>query len=175
MDRYGQGYDRGMRGYDRGFPQGYGYPRPNGQTGYGSYGPARGYDAGFGGARSGAMPPRGGYDRGFRGGPGYDRQAGMRGGYDGRNGMRGAGSWLPNRVTARYNMDYVHPQGERRPLNYTSFGGDVEGRVVDSREYSGPYLTSGGSMTWRGGSRPVGWENDFNRTRGYDGFGGPGW
>jgi hypothetical protein len=171
MARYDRQHGYGMRGYDRGFERGYGYPRPNGQTGYGSYGPARGYDASFRGA------PRGGYDAGFRGGRGgYDSGYRSGGGnrYDAQLRMRGD-NWLPNRVTQRYNMDYVHPHGERRPLNYTPFGGDVEGRVGDMTEFARPYMTVGGTRTWRGGGRPIGWENDFNRTRGYDGYGGPGW
>ena len=174
MARYDRHYDFGLRGYDRGISRGYGYPRPNGGTGYGSYEAARGYDNGYRASQGGVRPGgRGGYDGGYRPDAGYRASRPAR--YDERQGMRGGSSWLPNRVTARYNLDYVHPQGERRPLNYTSFGGDVEGRVGDMTEYARPYATRGGTYTWRGGSRPVGWENDFNRMRGYDGYGGRGW
>ncbi len=67
---------------------------------------------------------------------------------------------LPNRVTARYNLDYVREQhpGER-PVNYVPFGGDRIGRVGDMREYQRPYLTEGGTRTWRGGDRPLDWDH----------------
>ncbi|HYH79405.1 MAG TPA: hypothetical protein VEX86_06400 [Longimicrobium sp.] len=64
-----------------------------------------------------------------------------------------------NRVTARYNLDYVREQhpGEH-PVNYTPYGGDRIGRVGDMREYQAPYQTIGGTRTMRGGGWPVGWE-----------------
>lgn len=77
-----------------------------------------------------------------------------------------------NRVTARYNLDYVrdrHP-GER-PVNPVPYGGDRVGRVSDGRDYHAPYQTSGGTRTWRG-EWPMGWERqdlrydaDFPRPR----------
>jgi len=100
------------------------------------------------------------YDYGLRG---YDqtvrqhRDAGPRGmghGYD--YGYRGAFPIRrPNRVTERYNRDYTYDRpyrGTRR--NYASFGGDFDGRIVDSSEYLHPYMTIGGSRTSRGSVRP---------------------
>jgi len=97
--------------------------------------------------------------------------------YD-RPGMRAG--WQPhvNRVTARYNLDYVREQrpGEY-PINPHPYGGDMEWRVGDFNQYQRPYQTKGGSSTYRGGGRPVGWERDRarydylypeNRGRGYE-------
>jgi len=76
-----------------------------------------------------------------------------------------------NRVTARYNLDYVREQhpGEH-PVNHTPYGGDRTGRVSDLREYQAPYQTIGGTRTWRGGWH-VGWERGparYDRDLGYD-------
>jgi hypothetical protein len=122
----------------------------------------RGYDYGLRGWRETAPPRgpvrtrwvgRGGYDRGYGPGP------------------------LPNRVTARYNLDYVREQhpGEH-PVNYTPYGGDRVGRIGDMREYAAPYFTLGGTRTWRGGGYPIDWargprryDRDYPpRRRGYD-------
>ncbi len=104
-----------------------------------------------------------------------------------RQGVRGYGSdydrpfragWQPqvNRVTARYNMDYVREQhpGEY-PVNPHPYGGDLEWRVGDFTQYQRPYQTMAGSRTYRGGGRPVGWERDrarydylYQDNRGYD-------
>lgn len=83
----------------------------------------------------------------------------------------------PNRVTARYNLDYVRePHPGDRPVNYAPYGGDRIGRVGDMREYHGSYQTTGGTRTWRGGGWPMGWERqqlrygaDFPRYRGEHG------
>ncbi len=114
----------------------------------------RGYDYGLRGwsdtVRPRDLAERGG-TFGYAAGAGYDAA------------MRRAAS-LPNRVTASYNRDYVYPRPDDRSVNYTSYGGDVEGRIGDMRQYQRPYGTIGGTSTWRGGGRPVGWE------RGYAGY-----
>jgi len=128
----------------------------------------RGYDYGLRGYRQTAEwrdPVRtrfvgGGYGgdyRDARGGYGGDYEA--RGRYGGDYGYGG----YPNRVTARYNLDYVREQhpGER-PVNYAPYGGDRIGRVGDMREYHAPYQTTGGTRTWRGGW-PMGWERAHAR------------
>lgn len=107
----------------------------------------RGYDYGLRGFRQTAprQPPVRTRYLGHAGGYGYDFAD-----YRPRT--------LPNRVTARYNLDYVREQhpGER-PVNHVPYGGDRIGRVGDMREYYAPYGTVGGTRTWRG-SRPIGWE-----------------
>ena len=131
------------RGYGRDFQAGRG----------GGGGPARGSDYGLRGYRETAperLPVRmryagGGYDRGYHGRPA-----------------------LSNRVTQRYNMEYVRPEPSQLRTNYVPFGGDVRERIVDSTGYWRPYATQGGSRTWRGGGLPMGWEREADRTR-YDG------
>lgn len=152
----------------------------------------RGYDYGLRGFRQTAQwrePVRvryreGSYGGDYRGAPGgYGREfRGAGGGYDGPGYRHGGGydagygaTPYPNRVTARYNLDYVREQhpGER-PVNYAPYGGDRIGRIGDMREYHGPYQTTGGTRTWRGGW-PMGWERDQYRAgadfprRGYGG------
>jgi hypothetical protein len=178
-----RGYDEGYaRDFGRGYDYGLRGPRQTGgrwgpaarDGGYRGYGPGEegrgpwGYAGGRGGYRTAPA-----YDGDFGGGygaRGYD--AGFRRGYGGDYGGRGAprgGGWrdggagwsgapFPNRVTARYNLDYVHPHGERRPVNYVAYGGDREGRIGDMGEMARPYTTIGGTSTYRGGSREVGWE-----------------
>lgn len=63
-----------------------------------------------------------------------------------------------NRVTARYNMDYIRPTGERYPRNPNRFAGDSYGRVQGEYEYNRPYITRGGTWTHRGTMRPVGYD-----------------
>lgn len=133
--------------YDRGFGRGYGRDM-GGQ-------PMRGYDYGLRGfyetaPRRPAVRTRV-YDEGYRGGGGggYDR------GYYGRPAFS-------NRVTQRYNRDYVHPGPQRYAENYVSFGGDREDRIVDATGYWRPYATIGGSRTMRGGGMPMGWEREAN-------------
>ena len=94
----------------------------------------------------------------------YARDVGGRGVYDDDFGHGYRPDAMPNRVTARYNLDYVREQhpGER-PINYVPYGGDRVGRIVDPGEYQRPYMTTGGSRTWRGGNRPVGWEREDPR------------
>ena len=119
----------------------------------------RHYDYGLRGFREAApwnAPVRTRYSRDV-GGPGIR-------GYDAGYGYRPQA--MPNRVTARYNMDYVREQhpGER-PINYVPYGGDRIGRVGDMREFQAPYTTVGGTRTWRGGGRPIDWDR---RDPGYD-------
>jgi hypothetical protein len=151
----------------------------------------RGYDYGLRGYRQTAEwrdPVRtrfvgGGYGGDYRGSPmgyGGDYRGGRRGyGEEYRGGRRDHGADhgygvepFSNRVTARYNLDYVREQhpGER-PVNYAPYGGDRVGRVGDMREYHAPYQTTGGTRTWRG-EWPMGWEHqqapygaDFPRPR----------
>ena len=67
---------------------------------------------------------------------------------------------LANRVTARYNRDYVTgPAGDRYDRNYTLYGADRPDRMGDSRFMRRPYFTQGGTRTMRGGSIPL--ENDY--------------
>jgi hypothetical protein len=71
------------------------------------------------------------------------------------------GDYIPtrNRVTARYNRDYVYPGPERYPINYHPYGGDTDWRVGDYTRFERPYMTKGGSYTYRGG-REMGWERE---------------
>lgn len=143
-------YDYGLRGWDQ-------TVRPRQQAG------GRGY------LRQGGQGR--GYDRSFV--AGYDRD--MSSGYGAAN----ENQWRRQtpRVTARYNLDYVREQhpGER-PVNYHAYGGGPEVPVGDMREYQRPYMTLGGTNTYRGGGRPVGWEGSHmryddpyrRRQRGYD-------
>jgi hypothetical protein len=136
--------------YDGGYGRGYGRDM-------GGRPPMRGYDYGLRGFYETApqRPPvrtRVAYDDGMRGGGGgggYDR------GYYGRPAFS-------NRVTQRYNREYVHPTPARYQTNYNAFGGDQEGRIVDVTGYWRPYNTIGGSRTMRGGGMPIGWEREAN-------------
>jgi hypothetical protein len=131
-----------MRGYDRGYDYGLrGWPQARGMRE-----PVR---TRFTGARGGYGRDFGARDVGGRGVDDYDRQY--------------RATPLPNRVTARYNLDYVREQhpGER-PINPVPYGGDRIGRVGDMREYHGPYRTVGGTSTMRGGW-PMDWERHHDR------------
>jgi hypothetical protein len=168
MARYDRGYDYGLRGYDQAY--GRRWAGGAGNLVRGGYGPgAGGYPA---------MRARQ-YDRDMDRGYRAERQRhdawyGGGGRYDADYGYRGD-TWLPNRVTRPYNLDYVHPRPGERPINYAHFGGDVEGRVGDLNEYARPYITHAGTRTWRGAERPVGWERAYNRYPSWDDWGGPGW
>jgi hypothetical protein len=59
-----------------------------------------------------------------------------------------------HRVTARYNMDYIRPQGDRYARNMNPFGGDAPDRVGDERAFRHPYITRGGTWTSKGAPRP---------------------
>jgi hypothetical protein len=77
---------------------------------------------------------------------------------------------LPNRVTARYNADYVYgDRGPRYPRNFNTFGGDRERRVGDFRYFRQPYSTRGGTRTFRGAAEPIGYDAGMtDRMGGYD-------
>jgi hypothetical protein len=113
------------------------------------------YDYGLRGYRETA-PRRGGSPWHLHGGPEDPR--------DGRGYRPGEPRWrepayepIGNRVTARYNRDYVDGYRDRYPVNYNPYGGDSRWRMGDYREFERPYMTKGGSYTYRGG-RSVGWE-----------------
>jgi len=73
------------------------------------------------------------------------------------------GDWRPaNRVTARYNRDYVHPRDDGYGVNYNPYAGDARWRMDDFTAYERPYITKGGSYTYRGG-RSMGWERRDDR------------
>jgi hypothetical protein len=75
----------------------------------------------------------------------------------------GTGAEPFNRVTARYNRDYVWDRRPSdHPVNYAPYGGDRIGRIGDPREYHAPYQTTGGTRTWRG-EWPMGWERERAR------------
>lgn len=60
---------------------------------------------------------------------------------------------LPNRVTARYNRDYV--DGARSyDAGYGFRGGDRFDRTVEESYYRRPYTTIGGTRTLRGVADP---------------------
>jgi hypothetical protein len=107
--------------------------------------PHRNYDYGLRGARD-TTPPR------FRG----DYR--MRG-YDAPYLREPGRPPRPNRVTARYNRDYVYGnEGERFPRNYNFYTGDRMDRMGDERWYRRPYMTTGGSWTLRGSAYPTGYD-----------------
>lgn len=138
MARYDGGYDYGLRGFRDTAPR-----RPQVQTHF------------VGGGYPGEDPREI-----------YRREAAARRRPAPYGGDYRGGGWQPmtNRVTARYNMDYVREQhpGEY-PMNPYPYGGDREGRVGDFRQYNRPYHTVSGSNTSRGGGQPVGWERTSHR------------
>ena len=105
------------------------------------------------------MAPYRNYDYGLRG----DREA-MRGRYGGDFQRRSLGydeRFRPrtNRVTARYNLDYVYGnQGDRYPRNDNFGTGDRMDRIGDPRWYRRPYMTTGGTWTMRGSVDPIGYD-----------------
>ena len=104
----------------------------------------RSYDYGLRGAREAAPRP-------FRGGPRprgrYDVM------YDERSRPR------TNRVTARYNTDYVYgARGQRYDRNFNMYTGDRMDRMGDERMYRRHYQTIGGTRTLRGSSSPTGYD-----------------
>ncbi len=124
----------------------------------------RNFDYGLRGRDQVAPERRGGF--GAPGGRdmGYDREFGPRG-RDGRGydyGFRGAPPMRTRRVTASYNMDYVFPHPDARPVNYNEYGGSPEIPVGDLSQFQRPYTTQGGTRTFRG-SRPVFWERAYSR------------
>lgn len=107
----------------------------------------RRYDYGMRGFRD-APPPR------FRSGPrmgaaGYDPLADER-----------AAPRFGNRVTRRYNLDYVYGARGARPAprNYSMYTGDRPERMGDERMFRHPYSTISGTRTHRGANRPTGYD-----------------
>jgi hypothetical protein len=96
------------------------------------------------GQRSGPRPFRGG----MRSGP-RERRAAPRG----------------PRVTERYNRDYVFGgrSEDAYPRNYNPYGGDRPGQIVDERGYRPPYLSIGGTRTYRGIPEPIRYDQDYDR------------
>lgn len=107
-----------------------------------------------------------GYDFGLRG---YRETNASRGPGPRERRGRDRNEPITQRITARYNRDYVFGgRGEsypRYPRNYNPFGGDREERVGDWGRYRQPYMTTGGTRTWRGSFRPAGYDNEY---LGYD-------
>lgn len=132
----------------------------------------RGYGRDFQAGRGGARGPMR-YDFGMRGyrdtaperPPVRMRYTGAAGrGYD--RGYYGQPA-LPNRVTQRYNREYVYPEPNQLRTNDVPFGGDFDQRIVDGTGYWRQYATQGGSRTMRGGGLPMGWEREAEYAR-YD-------
>ena len=59
---------------------------------------------------------------------------------------------LPNRVTRRYNEEYLDDRRNRQRAY--GFGGDRMDRMVDEGYYRRPYSTIGGTRTLRGTRSP---------------------
>ena len=111
----------------------------------------RSYDYGMRGFAD-TTPPR------FRGRPG-GRYYGND--YDERSDPHGR---MSNRVTARYNADYVFGgRGDPRPRNYHMYTGDRPDRMGGERYYRAPYMTHGGTRTSRGMTMGIGYDTDFPR------------
>jgi hypothetical protein len=69
-------------------------------------------------------------------------------------GMRGPRE-LPNRVTQRYNREYTRDRPSPPTRNFNPYGGDHPDRIGDERTYRRPYITTGGTRTFRGAPPPV--------------------
>jgi hypothetical protein len=67
------------------------------------------------------------------------------------------------RVTARYNREYLFGgRGvDAYPRNNYPFGGDRPGRMVGSGAYRRPYLTVGGTRTFRGLPEPIAYDHEL--------------
>jgi hypothetical protein len=79
---------------------------------------------------------------------------------------------LPNRVTARYNADYVYGYdvGDQYDRNFNFYTGDRIERMGDERYYHRPYMTIGGTRTSRGAPRPIGYEYPYAAGYPYAGY-----
>jgi hypothetical protein len=66
---------------------------------------------------------------------------------------------LSNRVSARYNLDYVMGH-QRNPYDrqYNMYTGDRPQRIGDARYMRHPYITSVGTWTMRGSTYPTGYD-----------------
>lgn len=110
------------------------------------------------------------YDYGLRGRPPVPRPA--------FRARRGPGDEPPHdrriayrnqsRVTQPYNIDYVYgARGERYDRNYNMYTGDRPDRMGDARMYRQPYMTTGGTRTFRGADLPTGYDRpDYGPTYG---------
>lgn len=109
----------------------------------------RSYDYGLRGYRQTTRPMMRGYRT-----PSYDLA------YDLSYDERVNPGSRPNRVTARYNMDYVvgYRSDPRNRRNYSMYTGDRMDRMGDERYYRQPYMTIGGTRTLRGSSFPIGYD-----------------
>lgn len=110
----------------------------------------RGYDRGYDyGLRGLPDAPRPSFRTGPRQAAGYpdagDRRLGIR---------------PSSRVTARYNLDYVYGArgSSRYDRNFNMYTGDRPDRMGDERMYRQPYMTTGGTRTYRGSSEPTGYD-----------------
>lgn len=54
------------------------------------------------------------------------------------------------RVTAAYNRDYVREEGPPYPTNHHRYGGFWRGQIGGEGAYRQPYMTRGGTWTYRG-------------------------
>lgn len=109
----------------------------------------RQYDFGLRGFRQTTRPMR---DSRYRG-PFYDH--GYRGGFDERAFPE---QRLSNRVTARYNSDYVTGYSREPAARYPYlYGGDHADRIGDGSFMRRPYLTRSGTRTLRG-TMPTGYD-----------------
>lgn len=116
----------------------------------------RHYDYGLRGARQTGGPRYGAAYEGRYGGAYRGEGPRMSNPYDERGIPR-----VGNRVTARYNADYVY--GARGlsgydHRNYMMYTGDRPDRMGDERYYRRPYMTRAGTRTLRGSSFPTGYD-----------------
>jgi len=63
-----------------------------------------------------------------------------------------------NRVTAPYNLDYIRERGPVYPRNPNPYGGEWIGQIGGEEAYRPPYLTRGGTRTYRGMPDPLGYD-----------------
>jgi hypothetical protein len=109
------------------------------------------------------------YDYGLRGAPPspdrrpqrFEREESrraprQRAGYDGEYERRAdPRARMANRVTMRYTADYVYGgRGERYPINLDRYAGPGSRRINEPGAYHRPYMTEGGTRTWRGSMPP---------------------
>lgn len=91
------------------------------------------------------------YDYGLRGEP--DRPLGAEGHYTRESDRRH--SIRPRRVTAAYNEDYVFGgRGSLEASRRSRYARDYDLPIESARGYRAPYLTIGGTRTYRGTSEP---------------------
>jgi hypothetical protein len=119
----------------------------------------RQYDFGLRGYRQTTRPMMDGryggspYDQGYR--AGFDERAFPEQRYS-------------NRVTARYNLDYV--VGNRGERYERAYGPEDRYRMGDESAMRRPYYTQGGSRTMRGTSMPIAYDYPDYRGRFHEGL-----